>query len=332
MTLSVAYVTSVPGWLDDQMFNVDASINMNDVSTRWSTLQLYLAEQDIDLHTYDKFPSTRDVDLWIIEDPNPSKLGFVLRRRLSPKKLLANLIEPPVVNPWGWRNLRYYRHMVARVLTWQSDLCGRYDNFWHWNFPVPIDRGEYAHYRDNKKENLCLMMHSHKTNDQPGELYSLRREIIRYFEKRGDCLLDLYGRRWNNPSGRRPFITPLYKGTTPDKNETYSKYRFAFCIDNSVVPGYVTYDPFISMATGTVPIYLPMPDSLDYIPPNTFVDFSQFDSLDRLVERLQEIASGDEYEAYRRRGWEFVTSDRFAPFTIERFCEDMYRGIVGKAT
>ena len=40
--LSVAYVTYIRGWLADQMFDVDAPTNVNDVSVRWSARQIYL--------------------------------------------------------------------------------------------------------------------------------------------------------------------------------------------------------------------------------------------------------------------------------------------------
>jgi hypothetical protein len=170
-------------------------------------------------------------------------------------------------------------------------------------------------------------MHSNKSSNVYGELYSLRREIIRYYEQRSDGLLDLYGYGWNDNKSHIPFFTNLYKGISPDKKETFSEYYFAFCIDNCTVPGYITYDPLIAMATGTVPIYIPMADSTKYIPEDTFINFSEFKNLDELVTYLQTIVNTGKYEGYRERGWAFLNSKKYYPFTIHRFCEDMNKAI-----
>jgi hypothetical protein len=330
--LKVAYFTSYQDWLENRMFDLSSDANANDVLDRWVALKAFLAELDIDLNTYDVYASTREPDLWLVQECRKYELSFLRKHRINPRKAIPMLHEPPVVHPWQWRKLPYYAWLFKVILTWNSQLCQR-KKFRHYHFPVTFKAAKYPHYRANEKRNLCLMMHSHKTSDVPGELYSLRRRIIRGFEQRGGALLDLYGFGWNSddPAWLRgrvdPFYTPLYKGTTHDKRETYSEYHFSICLDNCVQPGYVTYDPLISMAAGTVPVYLPMPDSLDFIPQDTFVNYADFDTLDDLVDHLQSLVASGRYEEYRERGWAFINSEAYRPFTVEKFCEDIHAAI-----
>ncbi len=325
--IRVAYYPSYSELLKNQAFNYHHPWNAKGGMDKWCMLREILKGRGVDLNTYDMYKSRREIDVWLMDELVPDRIRFLLRSFINPRKVIVMMVEPPIINPWGWKRLGWYAHVFKAVLTWRSDLCRNSGKYFHYHFPVKFDVAKYPEYKSKTKKNLCLMMHSNKMSGEPGELYTLRREIIRYFEKRGDKLLDVYGYEWNTDKSRIPFFTDLYKGTTPDKRETYSEYFFSFCIDNSVVPGYITYDPLISMATGTVPIYMPMPDSKEFIPEDTFIDYGQFGSLDDLVAHLQELVRSGEYENYRRRGWEFINSPAYRPFTMEQFCEDVYRAI-----
>lgn len=330
----VAYYTHYQNWLGNRMFDLTSDANANDVLDRWVALRAYLLERGIELNTFEQYPQPAKVDLWLMQEPTPDRFKFLLKHRIPLRRTVFLLHEPPVINPWGWKWLWLYRHLIGGVLTWHSGLCATLPHTHHYHFPVRIDRDRHGFYRSQAKKNLLVTIHANKTCHRPGELYSLRRDIIRYYERRGDALLDLYGYGWNDPAAVSPFHTPLYRGTTPDKRLTFSQYRFVLCIDNSVVPGYITYDPFLAMATGSVPIYLPMPDAAQFIPDDVYVNYRAFPTLDALTDRLLGIAAGAEYEAYRQRGWEFVAGAGYRPFTIGQFCEDMYRGIaaLGKFT
>ena len=328
--LNVAYYTHYRGWLKNRMFDLNFEAQDEDVLdrlSRWVALKEFLAERNVNFSTYDTYNSFEEVDIWLMQEPMPDKFKFILRNRINLRKVIFILTEPPVVNSWGWKYLKYYSWLFKVILTWNSELCRQKKKYIHYHFPQRFDESKYPYYKSKNKKNLCLMLHANKTSNAPGELYSLRREIIRYFERRSDALLDVYGYGWNDEKRRTPFFTNLYKGTTPDKKETYSEYYFTFCIDNCVVPGYITYDPLIAMSTGTVPIYLPMPDSLQYIPENTFVNYNHFQTLDELVSYIKSIAATDRYEEYRRNGWEFLNSEKYYPFTTEKYCDDVYRAI-----
>ena len=325
--MKIAIYIEYRNWLNNQMFELDSECNINNVLDRYVALKRYLDEKNIKINTYDIYKNIKEVDLWLIIDPKPKMLYFFLKSKINPKKIVPILHEPSVINPWAWQYLRYYSWIFPALLTWNSELCSKNKKYFHYHFPLKIDLEKYNYYKSKNKKNLLLMMHSNKHYPRRGELYSLRKKIIKYYEERGDGLLDLYGKGWNNPKSSNPFYTTLYRGTTDDKWETYSEYYFTFCIDNSIVPGYITYDPLISMATGTVPIYQPMPDSTKYIPENTFIDFSKFKNLRELTEYLQSIVGTPAYEEYRTNGWNFINSEKYYPFTMKKFCEDIYEAI-----
>ncbi len=325
--MKVAYVTEYNDWLKNRMFIETSSCNVNNVLDRYIALKGFLAGQGVHLNTFDMYGSIGEVDIWLMQEPTPGILEFILKNSIDPSRVIYFLHEPPVYNYWGWDYIRKSHYLYEAVLTWETTSTKANGKFFHYHFPVKFDPGKHEHYLKKEKKNLCLIMHSNKTSRVPGELYSFRRNVITYFEKRGDGLLDLYGHGWNNDNAPSPFFTNLYKGTTPDKRETYAEYYFSICIDNCISPGYITYDPLISMITGTVPVYTPMPDSREYIPEDTFIDMSRFKTLDELTDHLLSIRGTGAYEQIRKNGWEFVTSERYRPFTVEKFSQDVFAAI-----
>ena len=81
------------------------------------------------------------------------------------------------------------------------------------------------------------------------------------------------------------------------------------------------------MASGTVPIYVPPPDVYDYIPRDAFINYFDFKNLDELVDYLKSIVNTKKYEEYKQKGWEYVNSEKFRPFTVEQFAEDVYKAV-----
>ena len=194
--------------------------------------------------------------------------------------------------------------------------------------PFTFDATKYDYFRSKPKKSRCLLMQSNKASKVAGELYSLRREIIRYYEKRGDELLDLYGYGWNSPDTQHlgpsePFYTPIYKGLAGDKWETFAEYEFIFCIQNAIPAGDYECDIFMAIVTGAVPIYLPPLDADAYIPRDVYINYNDFRNLDELTAYVKSIIGTPVYEEYRRKGWEFINSAKFRPFTVQQFSEDV---------
>ena len=325
-SMRVAYFTHYQNWLCNQMFDAKSECNVNNVLDRWIALKHYLGERGIELNTYDMSSNVKP-SLWLVHEPLPAQFKFMLKHGVNPRKTILMITEPRVVNPWGWRNLKYYSWLFKAVLTWNSQLCETRKGFFHFHFPVRITESMRS-LRATSKKKLCVMVHANKTSAVDGELYSFRRAVIRHYEEDGSRLLDLFGHRWNTDASESPYYSSLYQGVTEDKLATLAQYYFVFCIDNCIQPGYITYDPLLSMAVGSVPIYLPMPDSTRFIPADTFIDLSKFSSLNELTCYLHEIVENGRYDEYRRKGREFLDSPLFEPFSINRFCEDVYAAIV----
>ncbi len=325
--MNIAYYTGYRNWWQNRMFDRNSDCNSNNVLDRFIALKKYLEEKNINFNTFDIYKNLNDIDIWLIQEPTQATVKFVIDNNIDPSKVIFYLHEPYVFNKWGWDYIKNFHFFFKAILTWESEYPRKDKKFFHYHFPVSIDLSMYDYYLNNKKENLALIMHSNKVSEEKGELYSFRRTVIRYFENRGDSLLDLFGHGWNDNSNPYPFFTNLYKGTTVDKFTTYSKYYYSFCIDNCIVPGYITYDPIVSMAAGTVPIYVPMPDSKDFIPDNSFIDISKFNSLDELLIYMTSIIKTGEYEEIRKKGKEFLSSEKFFTFTNQKYCEDIYKAI-----
>ena len=329
--LNVAYHTEIPGWNSDGMFDLTSPANTNDVLVRWAALQEYARQRDVALHTHDMFGSTAEVDLWLIDNPLRSKLRFLLRNRINPKDVILFLIEPDVFDPWTWKHLRWWKRLFGGILTWHTELAEVSDRIYHYHFPTPFHRSRYEEFRASEKKNLCMLMRSNKTSKVKGELYSYRRNLIEYFDARGDHLMDLYGKRWNVDRGRRSLYTDLYKGLSDDKHKTFSEYSFVFCVENSNGPGYIEYDQFIAMATGVVPLYKPAQDADSFIPSDTYINLDRYQNLDELVDHMKGLVGTREYAACVDRGWDFLNSAKYTPFTVESFCQRVFHAIEATA-
>lgn len=324
-----AYYTRDPSWRNNNMFDVASNISShnNEVAIH-ARLKSFLKDKGIDLNTHDLYQNQDKADFWIVADPDWNFFKTAFKKRLRLSKSILFISEPSVTNPKWSKLFSSYSKLFGSVLTWNPEIASRGKNYVRYYFPTIFDQSLYNNYKNMVKINLCLMVHSNKVSGVKGQLYSLRRDIIRYFEKRGDGLFDLYGYGWNTSRNVQPFFTKLYKGTTPSKMQTFAQHAFVFCIDNSIVPGYITYDPFLAMAAGSVPIYMPMPDSHYYIPSDTYINFNDFkDNLDGLVDYLQEFVKDGRWEICRQKGWEFINSEAFYPFTVKNFCESVYHAI-----
>jgi len=159
------------------------------------------------------------------------------------------------------------------------------------------------------------------------ELYSERLEAIKYFS--GEQSFDLYGHGWDRPVHRvtddyNEAVLKCYRGVIPpfDKLAVLSKYKFAICFDNCIFPGWVTEKIFDCLFAGCIPIYYGASDIEDYVPPDAFIDFREFDdykSLDRFLESIDYSKA----VKYLESGRKFVESSQFENHTQEYFAREL---------
>jgi hypothetical protein len=160
-------------------------------------------------------------------------------------------------------------------------------------------------------------------------LYRTRLQVIDRFSSRPD--FDLWGTGWKRPiagaSQRvRVAVASAFRGVSGDKVATLTRYRFAFCVENTRFPGYISEKLFDAFRAGVVPVYLGAPDVDSYVPEESFVAMDAFKDLSSL-RRYLESMSEDEARERIAVGRDFLGSPSSRRFTEEHFVETIMSAI-----
>lgn len=259
------------------------------------------------------------------------------------KKLIANgfkslyliLLESPIVKPDNYvlENHKYFK----KIFTWSDELV---DNKKYFKLNPSHKIPKILNFDMSKKEKLCTIISSNKSMAHSKELYTERIKAIRWFETSHPEDFDLYGNGWDRYRfegtflgikiarlNRLHFLTkllaqhyPSYKGATKSKKETYQKYKFSICYENTQANGYITEKIFDCFFGGCIPIYLGAPNITDYIPVNTFIDKRNFDTYEKLYTCLKHMPP-QEYASYLNNIKNFLKSDKAHPFSAQYFAD-----------
>ena len=128
-----------------------------------------------------------------------------------------------------------------------------------------------------------------------------------------DALWEAKQRRWPNPVYAA--VAAASKGTVISKSETLSRYKFAICFENMILPGWITEKIFDCFAAGCVPIYWGAPEITDVIPAECFIDMRQFEGFHDLRDFLHRMTP-TQVTRHRDAARAFLESagyDRFRP-------------------
>lgn len=257
------------------------------------------------------------------------------------KNLYLILLESPIVKPDNYeaKHHAYFK----KVFTWDDALVNNEKYFKiNYSHHIPAE----FNFGLEKKEKLCAVIASNKSGRHPQELYSERIKAIRWFEKNHPQDFDLYGKNWDKHNfegeflgiklarlNRLVFLTklmapyyPSYRGPIASKKETYQKYKFAICYENTQANGYITEKIFDCFFGGSVPIYLGAQNITDYIPVNTFIDKRNFDTYEKLYTYLKHMPD-QEYASYVNNIKNFLKSDKAHPFSAQYFSDTIIKGI-----
>jgi len=169
-------------------------------------------------------------------------------------------------------------------------------------------------------------MTQNKVSSAPGELYTARKESIRYFDENFPSDFDMYGGRWNRPRIFLEKIFPFavekfktYKGNPADKLGTLSKYKFCLCYENSWgINGYVSEKIFDCLWAGTVPIYWGAENIGNYVDPDAFIDRRKFKTDAQLASYICGI-NEVKFASYIKAARLYLKSDKFKLFSAENF-------------
>ena len=160
------------------------------------------------------------------------------------------------------------------------------------------------------------------------QLHDERLKAISYFGGKG--LLDLYGDGWESlknlpiiwQKALSTIMTKINPTHCPDKLSTIAEYKFALCFENIKFPGYVTEKLIHCMVAGVIPIYWGAPDIQDFVPPECFINGSEYRSLEKLEAHLETI-SELEWSKVVNYGREFLKSRNGKQYSYSVFAEQM---------
>ncbi|MDJ0651963.1 MAG: glycosyltransferase family 10 [Simkaniaceae bacterium] len=238
-------------------------------------------------------------------------------KRIPSEKLILIAWEPPSV--FEYQYTQEILDLFGTVLTWHDELI---DGKKFIKFHYPSIRPLEDNLPSFENRNLLCMINSNlKFNDFEKELYSMRRDAVKFFEDKPIGTFDLYGKGWEGCKNA--------KGRVPDKQETLKKYKFNFCFENAAVPGYITEKIFDSFATGTIPIYLGAPNIEDYIPKECFIDYRQFNDFEEMLTFIQKMTK-EKYESYLSHIRVFLKSPESQKFTQKCFSDTLWNALTSK--
>lgn len=301
----------------------DVSVDRDRVLERFSCLKIALEKNGHTVHTYDRF-SPKGIDFLLFSRID-AQLRIVLATvRANPAvRLIYIPIEPPLIVPFhAARTLA--RLPVDLVLSWNDKAVELSPRVLKSEIGEPLIRpDEIPKVPFSEKKTLCAVF-ANKSRAGKGELYSVRRRLVRFFARR-DVDFDLFGMGWHDDTD--PLIKQVYRGPVDSKIETMKNYRFSICVENAdTYPGYITEKVFDSFAAGCVPVYLGPLDIGDRIPLSSMIDLRSFDALDDLLECITNVTA-DKYEAMIESARLFIQSERYLEFTSTAFASRVAKAI-----
>lgn len=83
-------------------------------------------------------------------------------------------------------------------------------------------------------------------------------------------------------------------GPVPDKTEFEKNYKFTMAFENSSSVGYTTEKIMEAFAGATIPIYYGSPDIAKEFNPKAFINCHEYESFEKVLERIKEIDNNDE--------------------------------------
>lgn len=320
----------------------DKDVHRDGIYDRFIKLKKEFLKYDYDLAT-DDINKIENSDVVIYASNMPSTLP----KKEDIDKSHIILSESAFIKPENYdkNNHKYFN----KIFTWADNLVDdkKYFklNYAH-KFPKSINKDLL------KKEKLCMLISANKNppHTSKNDLYSKRRETIRWFEQNHIEDFDLYGVGWDKYKfsglkiirafNRVPYFPRLfmnltnrtylsYKGMVDNKKEIMEKYKFSICYENAKdITGYITEKIFDSFFAGCVPIYLGADNILDYVPKSCFIDKRDFDTYESLYKFIKQMTD-EEYIKYLYNIENYLNSKQAIQFKSEGFVDIIIANTIG---
>jgi len=230
---------------------------------------------------------------------------------IARKDLALFMWEPPTVLPKMYK--AEYQAPFGSIFTWDDDLV---DNQRFFKFYYPAKAPMINELIPFEEKKLCTLIATNHTSKYPHELYSERRRVIAFFERKAKDEFDLYGKYWE------PELK-TYGGPIGDKIDVLKHYRFSICFENTGDRnGYITEKIFDCFCAGVVPVYLGAPNITKYIPESCFIDMRKFSSYQKLYTFLKNMPEAV-YDQYLEEIRAFLSSEMADRFTINSLIDSI---------
>ncbi len=314
--MKFAVIPWVESLMKDHLFEVDNAIeNPDNRYTPYSDMKAEFERRGDQFHTIDMYENLEEIDWFLFFEQNYIWMERIIRAGKASRMVYCNA-EPPAVYPWnspeGYKKLGKF---FPYIMTWNDEWVDHQTVF---KRTIPYyfqDHREFVPWEDKK---LLTSISGNKKSTDKNELYSERERVISYFEKNEKEQFDFYGTGWSKE------IHPAYGGTVVSKAEVLKKYKFAICFENSKnLPGYITEKILDCFTSGIVPIYAGAPNVKQYIPENAFIDYFQFETLEKLDNFLKETTER-EYHNYLQAADDFLKSSGIEIFMGKKYAECVY--------
>lgn len=257
------------------------------------------------------------------ENKNYDLYNAGIKKGLKDRMVLF-LWEGKSVYPQNYNSENYKKFKY--IFTWDDTLV---DNvkFFKFYLPVPSQFPNITATPFEKKR-LLVNISRNRFSKVRNELYTARRESIKYFEKNYSNDFDLFGYDWKKPSTYWQKLFPIlkdkypsYRGTVKNKWEVLPNYKFCLCYENLAgEKGQITEKIFDCLRSKTVPIYWGAENISNYIPPAVFIDRKSFRSNRYLAEFILKM-NKDEYNRFIIAGEEYLNTEKFKLFLPKNFSE-----------
>ena len=279
------------------------------------------------------FSNIEEIDIFVFIN-YPDDNNDIVKKALQTNKIkILYMYECEAIHPNNYKYLNKFNF----CFTWDDSLVDN-SKFFKINCPSYNDYhlNQKNNYHFNDKKLLTFVL-SKKFVINKYELYSLRENILDFYERNISYDFDFYGFGWNKVNLKNRYLNKLinsnnflreffnkkyknYKGNISGRKEKIiQKYKFCFCIENAKsYNGYITEKIFHCFFAGSIPIYSGCNNISEHIPSNCFIDFNKFENLNALHNFIKNMDEKKYYE-YIENIQNFLRSKKFEQFSIDYY-------------